>query len=139
MITIEQALSKLPYYKSEYFRWKFNISFKTDRSVVTEEQLLKRIGRTTMDIFKRWERTEEYKKLVDIYLNGKSANDLLEVYEIVSKNAKEGDSKSIDQLLKLQKEIQQNAKLANKNLTEKKKKKSKEAEIEKEDDDGLII
>ena len=118
MLTIEQALSKLPYWKSEYFRWKFNISYWVNSEDVSEKDLLKKVNRKSMNGYKRWERTQEYKALVDIYLATKSANDILEVYDIVSKKAKKGDSKSIEQLLKLHKEIQGNAKDASSNLDE---------------------
>ena len=133
MITIEQALNKLPYTKAEYFKWKFGIGF-VDRGDVTEEQFLKRVRRSNIKVFERWERTEEYKNLVAIYLNSKTANDLLEVYDVVSKKAKKGDSRCIEQLLKLQKEIRETAKLADMSFNNSSKKSKKE-----DDGDNLII
>lgn len=143
MITIEKALDKIPFYKAEYFKWKFNINFTADRSTITEEEFLKRVNRTNIKVFERWERTEEYRALVDIYLHSRSANDLLEVYEVVIAKAKEGDTKSIEQMLKLQKEIKDNAEYADKNINKiiqnSKQKKSNRKYDNEEDDDGLII
>ncbi len=143
MITIEKALDKIPFYKAEYFKWKFNINFTADRSTITEEEFLKRVNRTNIKVFERWERTEEYRALVDIYLHSRSANDLLDVYEVVIAKAKEGDTKSIEQMLKLQKEIKDNAKYADKNINKiiqnSKQKKSNRKYDNEEDDDGLII
>ncbi|MDD4594971.1 MAG: hypothetical protein PHY33_07650 [Methanobacteriaceae archaeon] len=142
MITIEKALDKIPFYKAEYFKWKFNINFTTDRSTITEEEFLKRVNRTNIKVFERWERTEEYRALVDIYLHSRSANDLLDVYEVVIAKAKEGDTKSIEQMLKLQKEIKDNAKYADKNINkiiQNSKQKKSNRKYDEEDDDGLII
>lgn len=142
MITIEKALDKIPFYKAEYFKWKFNINFTADRSTITEEEFLKRVNRTNIKVFERWERTEEYRALVDIYLHSRSANDLLDVYEVVIAKAKEGDTKSIEQMLKLQKEIKDNAKYADKNINkiiQNSKQKKSNRKYDEEDDDGLII
>ena len=142
MITIEKALDKIPFYKAEYFKWKFNINFTADRSTITEEEFLKRVNRTNIKVFERWERTEEYRALVDIYLHSRSANDLLEVYEVVIAKAKDGDSKSIEQMLKLQKEIKDNAEYADKNINkiiQNSKQKKSNRKYDEEDDDGLII
>ena len=141
MLAIEQALRKLPEYKSEYFKWKFNLGFRFDYSQLNEKEFLKRVKRTNINAFKRWERTIEYKALVEIYLASKSANDLLEVYNIVSKKAKQGDSNSIGQLLRLHKEIQKNAKDASKNFNGivEKTKFPTGIKLRKEYDDGLIV
>lgn len=126
--TIDEELRKMKCYsKKAYFKWKFNIWYDNlDKKKMTPDEFLKYVDRKSFVPFERWERTPEYERLVNIYLNSKSANDLLEVYEKVSEKAKEGDDKAINQLLKLQKEIKANIKSSKaKNVTE--------------EDDGLVI
>lgn len=53
-----------------------------------------------------------------LLLQGRNGNDLLEVYNAVFQKAKKGDSKAVDTLIKLQKEI---AELANQPLPKKEK------------------
>lgn len=125
---LEDALMQVNDKVRKYFRWKFDIPFggvKMNQNTI--EEVCKYTGVRNPQYFIDWERTEEYENLVNIYLKSKTANDLLDVYNIVSEKAKKGDSKAIDTLLKLQKEIQMNIK-----STKRKKK-------EIADDDGLEI
>ncbi|ABO48924.1 conserved hypothetical protein [Desulforamulus reducens MI-1] len=125
---LEEALSKISEKKRKYFRFKFNIPFQgRPMKQTTLEEICKYIGVRNLQYFDDWEATDEYKNLVNIYLNSKTANDLLEIYNSVSEKAKQGDAKAIDTLLKLQKEIQANIKSA----------KRKEKDIA--DDDGLEL
>lgn len=125
---LEDALMQVNDKVRKYFRWKFDIPFGgVKMNQTTIEEVCKYTGVRNPQYFVDWERTEEYENLVYIYLNSKTANDLLDVYNIVSEKAKKGDSKAIDTLLKLQKEIQMNI--------ESTKRKKKEIA----DDDGLEI
>jgi hypothetical protein len=49
-----------------------------------------------------------------LYLATKISDDFLDIYNITIDNAKKGDEKAIKIFLQLQKEIQQNAKIASK-------------------------
>jgi hypothetical protein len=120
MITIEKALQDLPTHdKRLYFKWKFGLWFNTtDIKDMTPEEFLEATGKKSFATYKRWERSPEYQNLIYIYLNSRAANDLLEIYEVVSAKAKEGDTKCIDQLIKLQKEIKSNIKSNKKKKTE---------------------
>lgn len=65
-----------------------------------------------MNPFLNWEKTQEYKNLLMLYLDTKIADDFQEVYSIVSDKAKQGDEKSIKLFLQLQKEVSSMAKLS---------------------------
>lgn len=110
-MNVHEALSQLPIKKQIYIKWKFNLWFQQDKRL-TEEQLLKQLSVKTLDTYHRFEKSDEYKAFVSIYLASKSAQDMLELYEIVKSKAANGDIKAIDMLLKLQKEIEMQKKAA---------------------------
>lgn len=125
---LEAELMKVNDKVRKYFRWKFDLPFAgRPMKQVSLEEVCKFWCIKNPQYFLDWEKTDEYKHLVNVYLNSKSANDILEIYNVVAGKAKNGDSKAIDTLLKLQKEIQANIKLA----------KRKEKDIV--DDDGLEL
>lgn len=131
MINIYSALKKIPFDKQEYFKYKFpDIRFDKTLPEKTEEEFLKVVGKKTMNTYYRWEKSDEYKALVALYLQSKTANDLVDVYSAVVNNAQKGDDKSVKLLLLLQKEINEHAKQANKAFT---------VDEEKEEDDELEI
>lgn len=109
--TLNQALSKVHEKYRRYFRWKFNVPYKgQDVKNRTIEEVMKASGVANISTFEAWEKTEEYQYLVNLMLAGRSANDLVDIYNSVCDRAKQGDSKSVDTLLKLQKTIQSNLK-----------------------------
>jgi len=111
--SLNDALSRVHESYRMYFRWKFNVPYKGQQvKERTEEQLLKASGVANMSTFEAWEKTEEYEYLVNLMLFEKQANDLLDVYNAVADKAKQGDSKAIDSLFKLQKTIKDNLKRA---------------------------
>lgn len=109
METLDEALGKVWQKHRRYFRWKFKLPYKgqeyKDRPL---EEIMKIDGIANISTYLAWEKTEEYHYLINLMLNGKSANDLLDIYEAVADKAKKGDSKAVDTLLKLQKTIQSN-------------------------------
>lgn len=123
--SLDQALGKVHEKYRRYFRWKFQIPYKgqevKDRTI---EQLMKACNVHNVSTFEAWEKTEQYEYLVNLMLAGKEANDLIEVYNAVSEKAKQGNDKSIDTLLKLQKIIKSNLR----------KVKLQDQEAEEEDD-----
>lgn len=128
-MNIHEALQAIPFKKREYFKWKHNIQFDQSAPAKTEEEFLKSVELKTLNTFHRWERTQEYKSLLLLLLESKVANDLEDIYKIVTDKAKEGDEKSIRLFLSMQKDIQQNAKLAVKTFTV-----VEDEEIEEDDD-----
>lgn len=127
-MTLEDALKNVPIKRRAYFRYKFGIKFQeSHRTIKSDEEFLSCVKMKSMLSLLRWENTEEYRTLVAIYLQGKYGNDLLEIYNSVSERAKKGDTKSIDTLLKLQKEI----KVIAKNKISKTK--------DEDEDDGLEL
>ncbi|MED0665312.1 hypothetical protein P4T04_03175 [Bacillus badius] len=131
-MNIHEALKSVSYKKQEYFKWKHDIRFNREVPPKTEEEFLKTIGNKTLNSFKQWERSQEYKGLLLLLLESRVANDFDEIYKIVSDKAKEGDEKSIRLFLSMQKDIQSNAKLASKTF-------HSVVEDEPEDDEGLDL
>ena len=126
-MTLEEALKKIPYMKRAYFRYKFGLRyFDYSKTINTEEEFLQLIGKKSILPYYRWENTDEYRTLVAIYLQGKYGNDLLDIYNSVSEKAKKGDSKSVQTLMMLQKEIKQMAK-------------NKISKANEDEDDGLEL
>lgn len=116
--------------KARYFRWKHNIWYKTEYEQRTEEQFLKSVERKTLDSFKVFEKSQEYKALLALLLESKLADDMQIVYNTVSESAKLGDDKAVRLFLALSKEITDNAKIAQSTF---------EIEEENDEDDDLII
>ena len=77
----------------------------------------------------QWEKSPEYERLINIMLAEHSANDLLEIYNIVRENAKKGDDKAIKTYLILNKEIKNNIKVE----------KVKQEPEQEQEEDGLIL
>ena len=126
-MTLEEALKKIPYMKRAYFRYKFGLRFfDYSKEIKSEEEFLQLIGKKSILPYYRWENTDEYRTLVAIYLQGKYGNDLLDIYNSVSEKAKKGDSKSVQTLMMLQKEIKQMAK-------------NKISKANEDEDDGLEL
>lgn len=132
-MNLNEAILKLPFKKQEYFKWKHDIRFDQSAPRKTEEEFLKKVVQLkSLNTFHRWERTQEYKNLLLLLLESRVANDLDDIYRIVTDKAKEGDEKSIRLFLSMQKDIQSNAKLAAKTFT------VVEDEEESEDDDLVL-
>lgn len=128
---LNEALKQIKFEYALYFKWKFpDLRFDQSEPIKTEEEFLKSVQRKSMNSFKRWERTQEYKALVTLYLNTKVIKDYEEIYKIVSEQAKKGDEKSIKLFIQLQKELQSQSKLAKQYFT-------KVDEVA--DDDGLSL
>lgn len=100
----------------EYFRYKHNLYFDQTKDPPSPERFLKNVNRKTFNGFKKWERTPQYKALLAIYLDSLMANDLEEIYQVVREKARDGDEKSIKLYLSLNKDLQQQKKIAEKML-----------------------
>lgn len=115
MTTVFEALKQIDWQKAEYFRYKFpDLRYYQDRPIKSEQEFLRSVNRKSMNPFLKWEKTDEYKSLLMLYLATKISDDFLDIYNITIDNAKKGDEKAIKIFLQLQKEIQQNAKIASK-------------------------
>ncbi|WP_346234435.1 hypothetical protein MKY04_11955 [Lysinibacillus telephonicus] len=130
-MNIHEALKSVQWDRAEYFKYKFpQVRFDQSKPQKSEEEFLKVVGKKTMNPYTRWEKSEEYKALVSLMLQGRSADDLQEVYEVVVANAKTGDDKAVKLFMALQKEIDSYAKMAIKSI---------EVKEEDEDADDLIL
>lgn len=132
-MNLDEALKSMKAWRlAEYFKWKHGIRYDQRNEKKTEEEFLKQVDRKTLNSFIAWERTAEYKKLLLLLLESKLADDMEEIYNIVTENAKKGDDKSVRLFLSLQKEIMENAKTAKESL------KLSNLEDEAESDDLIL-
>jgi hypothetical protein len=130
-MNIYEALEQIPYKKREYFKWKHDIRYNQTLPKKSEAEFLKMIGLKSLNSFKQWERSQEYKSLLMLLLESKIANDFDEIYKTVSEKSKQGDEKAIRLFLSMQKDIQQNAKMAAKIFDK--------VEDKTEEDDDLVL
>lgn len=110
-MNIYDELNKLVWKKKEYFLWKHNL-YVMRTEPMTEEELCNRLNIKSLSFMRKWEKSSEYLKLVNLYIESQSAKDLEDIYRIVKEKALTGDEKSIKMLLELQK----NAKSFNKTV-----------------------
>lgn len=103
--------------KREYFKWKFDLRYDQRLPKKTEDEFLKQVEMRTLNSFLEWEKSEEYRNLLAIYLNTRFDQDLEEIYSSLADKAKEGDEKSIKLLLQMGKEIKEYSKQAVRQLT----------------------
>lgn len=128
-MTLKEALKKITKENRMYFNYKFpDTRFNQTIQPKNEEEFLISVGRKTMNGFTNWEKTPEYANLVALYLQSKMIDDIYKIYDVVRVKALEGDSKSITDFLKLNKEINTIVK-AGRELVEE----------EIEEDDGLSL
>ncbi|MBS3679941.1 hypothetical protein KGF86_06930 [Ornithinibacillus massiliensis] len=116
-MNIYQALKQTDFRFAEYFKYLHpELRFDRDRPLKSEEEFLKTVNRKSMSPFYRWEKSNEYKNLLMLYLDYKVNDDYEDIYNLVSKKAKEtGDPQTVKLFLQLQKDIQSNAKLVKHN------------------------
>ncbi len=119
-MTLTDAIKPLHEKMKLYIRYKFpnDIDFDIIRMPKNDEELMEMTGYKTMNPFLKFEKTSEYKAIVNLILYNRTIDDLMEIYETVSKNAKEkGDPKDVKLFLDLAKEIKKNTKQAEKILS----------------------
>ncbi|MGE7219639.1 hypothetical protein ACQKJC_24695 [Priestia koreensis] len=102
-MNIYEALKPIDWKKAEYFKWKHDIRFKQNAPKKSEEDFLNYVNRKSLNGFIKWEKTDEYKALLLLYLSDRTTSDLHEVYEKALEKAKEGEG--INDFMKLMKEI----------------------------------
>lgn len=102
---IYEALNKLSWKKKEYFLWKFNLYVLKNGDEISEEDLCKKIQVKSLAYMRKWEKSPEYLQLVNLYIESQIANDLEQIYRVVSEKALTGDEKAIKLLLDLQKQV----------------------------------
>jgi len=102
-MNIYDELNKISWKKKEYFLWKHNLHvFRTEE--MTEEEICDKLQVKTLSHMKKWEKSSDYLRLVNLYIESQSAKDLEDIYEIVKEKALTGDEKSIKLLMDIQKQ-----------------------------------
>lgn len=129
---VNSLIWKLSPNKRHYFCWRNKLSNKsTDYSVFTEEEFKKKYSIKNMTWFKQWEGSEEYQGIMQMFMQQKAQEDLIEVYNVVKEKALTGDDKAVKTFLILQKEFKKRpAKIAEP---------EQEKENEENIDDGLTL
>ncbi|GGA11897.1 hypothetical protein GCM10008018_66200 [Paenibacillus marchantiophytorum] len=131
-MNIHDALKAIAWDRAEYFKYKFPaVRFDQTKELKTQAEFLNVVNKKTMNPYLRWEKTAEYKALVTLMLQARTADDLQEIYTVVIQNAKTGDDKAVKLFLALTREIDTHAKLALKNF--------EHQEEDEEDNDDLIV
>ena len=116
-MNIHDALKSIENNKAEYFKYKFpDLRFDQSRPLKSEEDFLRLVERKTINPFLKWEKTSEYKNLVILYLETKVADDLLNIYNVTSEKAQQGEEKSVRLFLAISKEITNSAQIASKSF-----------------------
>jgi len=128
-MNIYEALKKVPTRKREYFKWKFDLRYDQRLPKKTPEEFLEYLELKTFNSLLEWEKTEEYRSLLAIFLNTKFDQDLEEIYNSVAEKAKAGDEKSIKLFLQIGKDLKAYSKQAEKRLLQQ----------DEDEDDGLIV
>lgn len=112
-MNIREALKQVSWERQQYFLWKFPELARNSKQR-TEEEFLKHVRRKNIETLEAWEMTSEYKHLVALYLEGRSASDMLEIYNSIAQKAKseEGNETAVRVFLALRKQITEEAKAA---------------------------
>lgn len=114
-MNIYEALKKTEFRFAEYFKYLHpELRFNQELPVKTEEDFLRLVARKSMAPFYRWEKSNDYKMLMQLYLDYRMTKDYEEIYNVVSDQAKKGDDKAVKLFIQLQKEISSNAKSVSK-------------------------
>lgn len=104
-MNIYEMLKQVNDKKAKWFKWKFDLY--NDGVERTKEHMQRILQVKDIDEWeKKFTKSEEYKRLVILYLDAIRTNDLLQMYTNVKDKAIEGDEKAINAYLKLDKEIQ---------------------------------
>lgn len=99
--------------RRKYFMWKNGLdTMRVKYSELTEEEFKERYceSEEQWKYLKRWEESEDYKRLMYVLYASNFDNDLLEVYDAIKKQAMEGNSSAVKTFLDLQKEIKKRLK-----------------------------
>ena len=120
------------YPKYAYFMWRNGLS-NSNRNFAdfTEQDIIEKYCKGSLKKYgnlKQWENTEEYAELMNLLLLERSNKDFVEIYNVVSEKAKQGDDKAIKTFLVLQNELKKSVK------TKKLNKQEQQEEIEEDDD-----
>ncbi|MBY0221959.1 hypothetical protein [Sporosarcina aquimarina] len=102
---IYKAINKLSPKKKTYARWRFNLEYDKSKEKHTPERLCEILGVKTLSEYIKWENSNQFLGLTNLYLQTKFANDIEDVYLATVEKAKEGDVQSVKLMLQLQKEI----------------------------------
>jgi len=121
------------YPKYVYFMWRNGLS-NSNRNFAdfTEQDIIEKYCKGSMKKYgnlKQWENTEEYAELMNLLLLEKSNKDFVEIYNVVSEKAKQGDDKAVKTFLALQSELKKSVK----------NKKLNKQETEEQEDDDLVL
>jgi hypothetical protein len=113
-ITIYDVLRSLSAKRKEYVKWRFGLWRPADKiRPSTEEELMKKIDVKSLEFYREWEKSPEFKHILSLVLQMRQAEDLEQIYEKVKERVtNDPQPKDVELMLKLQKEISEHHKQA---------------------------
>ncbi|MBA9084594.1 hypothetical protein FHR92_001051 [Fontibacillus solani] len=105
-ITIWDVLRSLTSRRKLYVKWRFDLWRAKDEVPADEQELIERMHVKSLLPYQEWERTDEFRHISSLVLQSNQGRDLEELYNKVKERAlNEPNAKDIEIMLKLQKEI----------------------------------
>lgn len=84
-MNIIEPLASIPFDKAEYSKYKFpDVRYNKSQPQRSEERIFGISGQKNMNAYYRREKTDEQKSMVALYLQCQTANELEEIYQVVS-------------------------------------------------------
>lgn len=113
-ITIYDILRSLTEKRRNYVKWRFGLWRPADKNrPVTEDQLMEKIEVKSLESYKEWEKSPEFKHILSLVLQMRQAEDLEQIYNKVKERVtNDPQPKDVELMLKLQKEINEHHKQA---------------------------
>lgn len=113
-ITIYDILRSLTEKRRNYVKWRFGLWRPADKyRPVTEEDLMKKIKVKSLETYREWEKSPEFKHILSLVLQMRQAEDLEQIYiKVKERVTNDPQPKDVELMLKLQKEISDHHKQA---------------------------
>lgn len=114
-ITIYDVLRSLSDKRRIYVKHRFGLHRPADRNISKNEQeLIEKLKVKSLDCYKEWEKSEEFKHITALVLQTRQAADLENIYNKVKERVSKDphQPKDVELMLKLQKEISEHYKQA---------------------------
>lgn len=105
-VDIYDVLRSLTSRRKLYVKWRFNLWRALDIVPANEAELIERMKVKSLQPYRDWERSEEFKHILSLVLQANQAKDLEQIYNKVKERVNnEPNAKDVELMLKLQKEI----------------------------------
>ncbi|GGF86356.1 hypothetical protein [Paenibacillus aceti] len=114
-VSIYDVIRSLSIKRKVYVKWRFNLWRQLDKVPANEEELLLKMKVKSLDSFREWENSEQFKHITSLVLQMNQGKDLEEIYIKVKERVNnDPQPKDVELMLKLQKEINEHYREAQK-------------------------